>query len=85
MNIHGYCPHCKANLDGDLVLNTALEQCEGHVKDAIRYCSYISGWEKYGEANRWSRATAQYSIEQDRTISYRCPDCNNTWRIDESI
>ena len=24
-NIHGHCPHCDANLDGDLIINTAIE------------------------------------------------------------
>lgn len=39
----------------------------------------------YGGATHYSRVMGLYSLERDRTIAYRCPDCNGEWdRIDIS-
>lgn len=78
MNIHGYCPHCNANLDGDLVIDYPLSQGET-MSEAIEYAWGYEGWSEHGEANRWNRAIALYDRDKDRTISYRCPDCNGVW------
>lgn len=77
-NINGYCPHCNANLDGDLVINYPLEQ--GKTKEeAIEYASKYAGWTEYGEQNKWNRAIGHYSMEEDRTTGWGCPDCKKTW------
>ena len=78
MNIHGYCPHCNANLDGDLVIDYPLSQGES-IKEALEYVKSYSGWDEHGEANRWGRAIGLYCRDRDRTIGYRCPDCNEVW------
>ena len=77
-NIHGYCPHCNANLDGDLVINYPLSQGKS-MEEALEYASHYAGWNQNKEKNRWGRATALYSILKDRVIAYRCPDCEKTW------
>lgn len=77
-NIHGYCPHCNADLDGDLVINYPISQ--GYTPDLVlEYASSYKGWNEHREKNRWGRAIALYSIEEDRTAAYRCPDCEKTW------
>lgn len=77
-NINGYCPHCNADLDGDLVIDYPLSQ--GQTRDeALAYAAMYDGWDKHGEENRWGRALGIYSMEQDRTIGYRCPDCGGEW------
>jgi len=78
MNIHGTCPHCNANLDGDLVIDYPLSQGKSR-EEALAYAAMYAGWSEHGEANRWGRAISLYSLEKDRTIAYRCPDCHGTW------
>ena len=78
MNIHGYCPHCNADLDGDLVINYPLSQGKS-MGEAIEYAKYYTGWEKHRVFNRWGRAIALYDFEKDRATAYRCPDCEKTW------
>lgn len=77
-NIHGTCPHCNANLDGDLVISYPLSQGKS-MEEALRYAASYSGWNEHGENNRWCRAIGIYSIEKDRTMEYMCPDCQQTW------
>ena len=77
-NINGYCPHCNASLDGDLVINYPLSQGKS-MDEALRYAAMYAGWNEHGEANRWGRAIAVYNIDKDRTEYYRCPDCQRTW------
>lgn len=75
MNINGYCPHCKANLDGDLVIDYPLKQ--GKTKaEALEYASNYAGWDKHGELNRWGRKIGEYDPITDLTTSWKCPDCN---------
>ena len=77
-NIHGYCPHCNADLDGDLVIDYPLSN--RYSPDLVlEYVSSYAGWNEHGEKNRFSRAIGLYDINKDRTTAYRCPDCNKTW------
>lgn len=77
-NINGTCPYCNANLDGDLVIDYPLSQGKS-MDEALAYAAMYAGWNEHGEANRWGRAISLYSVEKDRTIGWRCPDCNGTW------
>jgi hypothetical protein len=77
-NINGYCPHCNANLDGELVINYPLSEGKT-MEEALEYAKFYAGWDEHAEANRWGRAFGLYSLEKDCTIGYRCPDCNKTW------
>lgn len=79
MNIHGFCPHCNANLDGDLIMDAAIELFGYDKDEALAYAASYSGWNEHGEANRWGRAIVVYNIDKDRTEYYRCPDCQGTW------
>jgi hypothetical protein len=77
-NIKGYCPHCNANLDGDLVIDYPLSQGKSR-EEALEYAKVYAGWDEHGEDNRWGRAISLYCKDRDRTIEYRCPDCFKTW------
>jgi hypothetical protein len=33
----------------------------------------------YGDATHFSRVIGIYSIEEDRTVAWRCPDCEHEW------
>jgi len=78
INIHGYCPHCKADLDGDLVINYPLSQGED-MAEAVRFASAYAGFKEYGLANRWGRAIGVYDMGRDRTVEWECPDCKGRW------
>lgn len=79
-NINGYCPACKADLDGRNVLEDFMKISGYTREEALASAKHYAGWEEHGENNRWGRAIGQYSIEHDRTISWRCPDCNHEWK-----
>jgi transcription initiation factor IIE alpha subunit len=79
-NINGTCPHCNADLDGDLVINYPLSQGKT-MEEAFEYAKNYQGWDNYKENNRFGRAIGLYSLDQDRTTGYRCPDCNETWEV----
>ncbi len=78
-NINGYCPHCNANLDGDLVIDYPKSQGETP-EECLEYASSYAGWDQHKELNRWSRKISLYSLEKDRTTDYRCPDCEKEWK-----
>ena len=76
MNEHGYCPHCKADLDGEDIVFTFMslgKSAEQAEETAKKYYGYREGHTK------WSRRISMYSLELDRTTSYRCPDCEQSW------
>ena len=77
-NINGYCPHCNADLDGDLVINYPLSQGKT-MDEALEYAKFYSGWKEHKVLNRWGRAIAIYDLNNDRTSGYRCPDCSKEW------
>ena len=77
-NIHGYCPHCNADLDGDLVIDSLIKF--GYPQnEVIEYAKYYQGYSEYGEFNRFTRKIGIYDVNKDRTIKWRCPDCKKTW------
>ena len=71
ININGYCPHCNADLDGELVIDYPLKQ--GKTKaEAIEYASFYQGWSEHGELNRWNR---KMGFAENIKTTWRCPDC----------
>ncbi len=75
MSEHGNCPHCDVDLDGGSIWQTFFEKY-GSEAEADRIA------EMYGatrESGQWGRAIAIYSMETDRTVAWKCPDCNHEW------
>lgn len=72
------CPHCNANLDGDLVIETFREMYKDE-EEALKAAKCYAGWEPHGLQNRWGREIGVYCQDRDRTVAYRCPDCKKEW------
>lgn len=78
MSINGHCPHCNADMDGELVYDSFIDA--GYDCDiADKWAKQVSGYEKHGLLNKWSRCLSIYDITSDRTINYECPDCSKQW------
>jgi hypothetical protein len=78
MNINGHCPHCNADLDGELVIDYPLKQGKSMDK-AIEYAKHYAGWGEHGVANRWGRRIGISSMKYDRVMEWQCPDCDKRW------
>ena len=75
-NENGYCPHCKADLDGGDIVQTFIEQGNSPEKAKEMAANY-----GYGPGRtQWGRQIGQYSRELDRDIGQTCPDCKGAWR-----
>lgn len=72
MSINGYCPNCKNNLDGELVIDTFREMYKDK-KKALETCTYYAGYQTHLLDNRWNRAISVNNW--DRHQFYVCPDC----------
>jgi hypothetical protein len=52
-NINGHCPHCNANLDGDLIINYPLSQGKT-MEEALNYASFYAGWNEHNfTVSKW--------------------------------
>lgn len=78
MNKHDNCPHCRADLNGELIIDTFKNMGKTD-EEALASAKQYSGWGEYGVNNRWGRQIAIYDIDKDRTVKYKCPDCGQTW------
>lgn len=78
MNINGYCPHCNADFDGDLVTDYPRSQGKSE-EEILDYAKDYCGWNEHGVNNRWCRKISISSLELDRVTHYKCPDCNKQW------
>ena len=75
MNEHGYCPNCKADLDGGSIWEY-FYKLTGSEEKADRTA------EAYGatrEKGKWGREIGIYDTELDRTVAFECPDCKHKW------
>lgn len=86
------CPLCNVDLEGGLVWQTGYEfALEGkHYEQKGVPTSDVLEAEKmadkYAQAygatrteGRWGRQIAIYDMEKDRTVQYKCPDCQGVW------
>lgn len=72
------CPNCKADLDGDLIYDTFMEK-HGDEQKALETAAMYGATKTEG---RWGRQIGIYSVDKDRTVAHRCPDCGHTWGRD---
>ena len=70
-----HCPNCNSNLEGGLIYQTFLEQ--GHSPEQA--LDYAKGYGATATEGRWGREIGIYDIDLDRTVAWRCPDCNHQW------
>lgn len=78
-NINGYCPHCNANLDGELIIETFMQQGRSR-EEAEKSASNYAGWDEHGQNNRWGRRIGISSLKHDRVMEWLCPDCDKRWK-----
>jgi hypothetical protein len=69
------CPHCKSNLEGALIYDTFLEMYSD--PEVARETAALYGATE--TEGRWGREIGLYSMANDRTTDYQCPDCGGTW------
>jgi len=74
---HGTCPACGADLNGGSIFDFFFGQT-GSREEAVRLALMHGATEFNGQ---WGRQIAIYSRYQDRTVAYRCPDCEHEWPI----
>ena len=70
------CPGCKTDLAGGFIYDHFLAEYGGDDERALQTAAMYGASKGQG---RWGREIAQYSVEEDRTIGYRCPDCGHEW------
>ena len=75
MNEHGYCPNCNLDLDGGLIYETFLEKYQDEELALESAASY--GATK--TTGKWGKRIGVYSMEEDRTTHWRCPECGHEW------
>ena len=76
MNEHGYCPNCGKDFDGILIWDTFFDKY-GDVDKADEAAA------SYGatrETGKWGLKIGIYSMDEDRTTDWKCPDCDHEWR-----
>jgi hypothetical protein len=70
-----HCPKCGVSLDGGSIWEYFYD-LTGSEEEADRSASMYGATREKG---RWGRAIGIYNFEQDRTVAFRCPDCNHEW------
>ena len=72
---HGSCPHCKADLNGGSIWQTFFDKT-GSEEEADNAARSYGASRTYGQ---WGRQAGIYDMEKDRTVRYKCPDCQGEW------
>lgn len=75
MKDHINCPHCGANLQGDLIYQTFLDMYKDPIK-AKEIAALYGATETEGH---WDKAIGIYDIYLDHTVAYLCPECEKEW------
>ena len=68
------CPNCHAQLETEDIYQHFLREYAGDEAAALEAASCY-GWTKENPAC-FSRIVAVYSLDEDRTVSFECPDCH---------
>lgn len=72
---HGKCPNCATDLNGGLIWQTFKDQSDSDA-EADRIAAMYGATRTHGQ---WGRLIAIYSLETDRTVAFKCPDCEHEW------
>ena len=71
-----FCPKCKVDLDDELIFDVFMDKYNNK-ELALEYASFYGANETSG---KFGRQIAIYDRERDRTVAFRCPDCNYEWK-----
>ncbi len=75
MSEHGHCPNCKVDLDGGSIWEHFFKE-KGSEEEATRIAAMYGATKEKGQ---WGREIGIYSMETDRTVAWKCPDCGHEW------
>jgi hypothetical protein len=79
LDTYGNCPECGVCWDAGSIFDTLRSQqwC-AHMADAELqdYVNHAYGTDR---PQRFSRLIGVSSLEHDRVIAWKCPDCNHEW------
>ena len=73
------CPKCKSNLEGGLIYESFLTMYEGTVNPKAKALDAAAMYGATPTKGRWGREIGIYDMGEDRTVAWRCPDCNHEW------
>jgi len=89
---HGSCPNCGADLNGGSIWETGLQfamttgndtwpsvPATSNEEALARADKYAAAYGATRTKGRWGRAIGIYDLEKDRTVRWRCPDCEHEW------
>ena len=75
-NEHGYCPQCGKDFDGTLIWDSFFDKY-GDVDKADEAASSYGATREKG---KWGLKVGIYSMEEDCTTHWKCPDCEHIWK-----
>ena len=75
-NEHGYCPKCNLNLDGENIWDY-FNKIKASEEDADKAAALYGATREKG---CFGKEIGIYSYDEDRTVAYRCPECNHEWK-----
>jgi hypothetical protein len=74
-NEHGYCPNCNADLDGDSIWEHFFKET-GDEREATKIADMYGATREKG---KFGRQIGLYDRDKDRTVAWKCPDCEHVW------
>ena len=74
-----HCPHCNANLEGELIYQTFLKMYNDHEK-ARSTAALYGATETQGH---WGREIGIQQADEDYVSEWECPDCGGKWMRNE--
>lgn len=69
------CPNCNVSLKGGLIWDTFFKRYEDE-DEADRIAEMYGATRTTGH---WGRKIGIYCMERDRTVAWKCPDCDHEW------
>lgn len=88
---HGNCPSCGTDFNGGSIWLTGYEKAlngEHYGQEGTRASKeeaetladrYAKAYGATRTTGQWGRQIGIYSIEKDRTVAWRCPECGHEW------
>lgn len=76
MNEHGYCPNCNLDFDDQDIVTVFINQ--GKSKEEALHIAVSCYGYKNG-ATKFNKRISIYDMRKDKTVQYKCPNCNYTW------
>lgn len=75
MNEPKHCPNCNADLNGGSIWEYFYRKTNSET-EADKTAKAYGADRTQGN---WGRAIGIYDMDLDRTVAWKCPDCNHQW------